>query len=526
MQFVYPLSFLTLAGIFLFLFTYTKHNIPIIPIATMELWNKQDSSAGYKPKWVFSATLLISVMLYILINLALAHPFFSIKPQRKLFFVLDCSASMQSQIQERRFFDLALDSLGRMLSELDSQRDTISLFLYPQEIQYDGSKDSIQKKLQEIQPCSWGSDLNYFLEKIALGKNDIYFFTDGTELFDKNRFPNIHTICVGSAKSNNLGFISWQARRLGNSQYELFSIAKNFSDHPIASILQFSIEEQKIWEEEVVFLPQEMYIWKKIFSIPSQSKIALKILYKDGFSLDNAIYAVVNQGINLWFPVDAPFFIKVLPDFLPGLEKSSKEDANFYLQPIAQGGWLLQRRETDVPLVIRKADSKESIFLTYADPILWGVYPESMEIAESFPLQEPLPQKTKILIDTRQGAIAAYSDKWLYLGIPLSQNNWYLNPSFPIFWNNAFQFFAKNYHLLPLFLTKDQSKEPGYYLSDKEEFAVSFLYPQESDNRQKISSTFVSLPSQRLAYQTKSLKKEMLFLAILIAGILWNLERK
>ncbi len=525
MTFLYPFSLVALVGIFFFLLSLRTQNIPEIPVGSLELWQQQEPVfSGYKPRLSSLLTLFLSILLYILINLALANPLVFIEKRREVLCVLDCSASMQTKFQKIRFFDLAVSSLKNMLQTLHPQNDSVELILYPQEERYYGLPDFIEKKLDTIVPCDWGGDLSEFLEKLRWKEHkEVYLFSDGTEHLDSRRFANLNSFWEGSDKSDNLGFVAWQARRIEKDQYEIFAIIENFSETSVQAELRLTIENEKIEEEKMIFLPKSTYPWTKIFSLPSGKRIKLELLYEDNFPLDNTIFTLTHEGLKIWISPESPSFLQALPRFLPGLESSEKTKADFCLQPCNQGGWLLHHSKTNINLNIAK--EKKAVFLASGDPILWGVYPEMIEIEDFFSLQHPFPPDTQILLDSDKGPVIAYGEKWLFLGMPLEKSNWPLSPSFPIFWSNVFEFFAKNHSLLNFYITGKQYNHPGYYDSENKKIGVSFLHPQESNNIQKNQGNPFTEKQSSSSSGLRSIKEYVLFVAILIAGILWKLEQ-
>ena len=191
MTFLYPLGLLGLIGIPLLILIYIlKSKYKETTVASTFLWELSDKFMKKKqPLSVLKGllSLILQILCVIFVSLSLAHPILHLKDSAKNYlFILDESASMNIEREDKTRFDVALEEISSLISNsrdgskytLIEQNKTSSI-LYS----YVDSKEKAKNELNRLSPSTLHFDDEEVLSLAQeLFKEDpsfeVYYFTD------------------------------------------------------------------------------------------------------------------------------------------------------------------------------------------------------------------------------------------------------------------------------------------------------------------------------------------------------------
>ncbi len=461
------------------------------------LWKEFAQKESGKKHFQLSWWLLLSLLIYWLLLIAWSKWNF---PIIKTIIVLDASASMQTKSSPsfpkiKTVWEQAC-SIVENIAEIQGLESEVNMIVYPNG-KFSGTFLEAKKWLKTQQPNYISSNLSKFLENFAQSHSisqKIFVLSDGTEKIPN--LPNIFPIYCGQESSNNVGIVDFsivkksfplktaeQESSLQN-QLELKISIQNFSSHPILGSITIFADQQQISNVEILLEAQQFYQFCQDYNFEQNKIISVLWQPSDNFQIDNQVWAIKGEIETLGFSEDIPNIFQQMPFFINGLQKADFQKANFKLQKIPNiQAYILTSKKSSIS--VEKFHHDISFidmpkYIGCGDPLMKAVYPELWEIpfAYSLPFSKDYFSEFKGLLTTPQGAILAYSPTCLYIGFDPTATQWTRLPSYPIFWENIWNFFSPNRSKFFFNLPSLKFPTPGIY----EKTAINFLSPQESHN--------------------------------------------
>lgn len=513
-----------LCGGFLFLLFSPHSSLRKLPVGSFELWVSPSLAPEQHKPNIFKYnlwSLLLQIIIYSLIIIACARPKIVIPfpAKRDIHIAVDCSASMQTRVAGKTVFAHSINRLRQMLSQLQ-QFDHITLYAYPGGKKYEGAVKNIMGDIQKLSPSQQAVNFSEVLPPlIKVISSKLYFLTDGTE----ESISSVIPIVYGVKTTNNVGIVQFEvtAAPQSPSQYRVFAIIHNFSPHP-AQIPIALQGNQLVHRQMLIPARQKTIFWQVV---DATSRIEMQLRYSDNFALDNKVCASKMSPLSLWIPTNAPQAFQKIPKAIRGLQQTDNINAAIvHFSPLSLG-WLLHHASFSPKNIATTSERLLTDIAIAADPLWQAVYPDLLEIHSASYLLQPGNDQVRVLLESTDGIIMAYSDNWLYIGFSLTQSNWSNLPSFPIFFYNFFNYLAPSRNKFFYIKTQPHYPSIGFHEQSQQTIAVNLLSKSESANA-SINSLKFSWPPQPSKSNNRiyAMMPLCIVATIVCFGILWYCE--
>jgi hypothetical protein len=468
MQFLFPwfflLSFLIVAVI---LFYFFRKQYEERKISSNLLWeqvlNEWQASPWLK-KLQQNLLFWLQILALILLMFALVRPFWLQKDLQgeHLIFIIDPSATMSAQYEDTTRFDYAKEQLLDLAGKLSGQEVTLIKAGEKPEIliSKETDKGTIKKSINELQ-LSYEHDMMEKAVNLAVslstGKDtSIHIFSDSVTkdvLAGVEQPVEVHNIGKDLA---NVALLSFGVAPIGEHVSGV-AVLENQSSKDTELTFQIHSAQELLFEEKVTVKGQEQYVLP-IPSLPERPYYEAAITKDDGYQVDNkltSIYTETNPPIYTIGNVN-PFAVKGFQTL--GVEVLQTDAKN--VQKNINGIFITEasslKNQPAQPLILFNS-SKEKIKLTEPlqaenDPLLQYVDYKKIYIAEAIKELEgdwetilksgsvPLIQK-----GSRDG------QPLIVVNFDLTDSDWPLQPGFPIFLYNSYQWLSQQTDFLGYF---------------------------------------------------------------------------
>lgn len=414
----------------------------------------------------------LQIFALLFLMLALARPYWVTEDLKgdHVIFIIDTSATMSAEYEESTRFDEAKKAISALLDKVSGQKVTLIQTGERPEILISGESDKalLKKKLEAVQLTYNYDAIGKALElaySLASGDNSaIYIFSDSVTKDDlarapKNQYIEVHNI---GTEVNNLSLLSFGAAKY-NGEISGVAVIENQSTKEVTTEFLIQSTGGKPLFKKNLTISGRGQLVVEIPSLPEKPYYEAVILADDGYETDNRLTSVLMESNP---PVYAlgnlnPFLIK-------GFQTIGTEvfqvDAGSAVEG-RKGIFLLETADMDhlpsqpvilfnsgtekIPLTVSFSGDKDAL-LQYVDYENIYIYQATKALKADQPLQTVL----------RSGSVPLI-EKGIYNGQPiiivnfsLSDSDWPLKPSFPIFLYNAYQWLSQPPHFQGFF-------EPG-----------------------------------------------------------------
>ena len=242
-------------------------------------------------------------------------------------------------------------------------------------------------------------------------------------------FRSVISRCSGISRSDNVGIVHCETSAVTPRKHQLYAIVRNFSTVPSSVRIRLSSDGKTVAQESILLKERQRYGWSYRGELGEELELSLDPL--DRFPLDNVVKASKKKPLRVSLPKNPSLSIKTVCRAIPGIEISNKAEADFHFSTewgAYPGEAILLYRGPSPSLPAQGKTVYAPAVTVSADPILWGVHPESIALRRCVPLAEPLPKDAVPLLETEKGPIMAYGKNWLYVGFSSARSDWEKSP--------------------------------------------------------------------------------------------------
>lgn len=510
MQFLFPwfflLSFLIAAVI---LFYFFRKQYEEKKISSNLLWeqvlNEWQASPWLK-KLQQNLLFWLQILALLLLMFALVRPFWLQKDLQgeHLIFIVDPSASMSAQYEEATRFEYAKEELLDLVGKLSGQEVTLIQAGEKPEIlmSKETDKATIKESIHELQ-LSYEHEMMEKAVNLAVslstGKDtSIHIFSDSVTkdvLSGVEQPVEVHNIGKELA---NVALLSFGVASVGENISGV-AVLENQSSKEQELTFQIHSENKLLFKEKVTVNGHDQYVLQ-ITSLLEKPYYEATITKDDGYQVDNELTAIYTETNPPIYTIDDvnPFAVKGFETL--GVEVLQTEAKN--VQENMNGIFITEARSLNnqpaQPLILFNS-SKEKIKLTEPlmakdDVLLQYVNHEKIYIAAASKELEgdwetilksgsvPLIQK-----GSRDG------QPLIVVNFDLTDSDWPLQPGFPIFLYNSYQWLSQQTDFLGYFGPGEEK-----WLSVSEGSSSWSIYDGEDENLYTLDLEKVSFKAPNL----------------------------
>lgn len=510
MQFLFPwfflLSFLIAAVI---LFYFFRKQYEEKKISSNLLWeqvlNEWQASPWLK-KLQQNLLFWLQILALLLLMFALVRPFWLQKDLQgeHLIFIVDPSASMSAQYEDATRFEYAKEELLDLVGKLSGQEVTLIQAGEKPEILMSKETDkvTIKKSIHELQ-LSYEHEMMEKAVNLAVslstGKDtSIHIFSDSVSkdlLAGVEQPVEVHNIGKELA---NVALLSFGVAPIGENISGV-AVLENQSSKEQELTFQIHSENKLLYEEKVTVNGHDQYVLQ-IHSLLEMPYYEATITKDDGYQVDNELTAIYTETNPPIYTIDDvnPFAVKGFETL--GVEVLQTEAKN--VQENMNGIFITEasslNNQPAQPLILFNS-SKEKIKLTEPlmaedDLLLQYVDYEKIYIAAASKELEgdwetilksgsvPLIQK-----GSRDG------QPLIVVNFDLTDSDWPLQPGFPIFLYNSYQWLSQQTDFLGYFGPGEEK-----WLSVSEGSSSWSIYDGEDENLYTLDLEKVSFKAPNL----------------------------
>jgi len=446
------------------------------------LWKNMIKKNQTKPNWKikFEPLLILQLLILAILVLALMQPYFQEwgRSQPRVVLVIDRSASMQAtDIEPDRFSD-SISKAVNIVNEYGDQTEiaVISATAAPELIMnFSDDHQQIVNRLQNLEVTDAEIDIKESLQMAQamikpFDEGEVKFFTDGvwelSEDIDLD-FSRIDFVQTGS-QTGNIGFTELGIRSAYgfSGDYELFVEINNYYKDSREVPIYISTPDQTVISD-VINIEAEADKSKQYFlDVAQRTPVKIRLDYETPLESDNILYTVLgqNESLRVLLIGEENFFLKRAFLSLPDVRVFSER--NF--DPEKQDNYdLLVFNNTDYP---EKVDN-DTIFINTVPRTMENKIKEEVETFSRVTgwnknhelfrfidfskintgnfLSLKLPEKSINLASSKaESLIFSREDddkNWLFITFDLNKSNLPLQVNFPVFLNNAVNWFFPHY---------------------------------------------------------------------------------
>lgn len=468
MQFLFPLFFLLsflIAAVILFYFFRKQYEER--KISSNLLWeqvlNEWQASPWLK-KLQQNLLFWLQILALLLLMLALARPFWLQKDLQgeHLIFIIDPSASMSAKYAAATRFDYAKEELLDLAGKLSGQEVTLIQAGEKPEIllSKETDKGAIKKSINELE-LSYEHEVMEKAVNLAVslstGKDtSIHIFSDSVRkdvLSDVEQPVVVHNIGKELA---NVALLSFGVAPVGE-QVSGVAVLENQSSKEQELTFQIHSEKELLFEKKVTVAGRDQFVLQ-IHPLPEKPYYEAIITKDDGYKVDNKLTSIYTETNPPIYTIDDvnPFAVKGFQTL--GVEvaqidaKSIIENMNGIF--ISEASTL--QNQPAQPLILFNS-SKEKIKLTEPlvaedDLLLQYVDYKKIYIAEA---SKELDGDWKTILKSGTVPLIQKGSKdgqpLIVVNFDLTDSDWPLQPGFPIFLYNSYQWLSQQTNFLGYF---------------------------------------------------------------------------
>jgi hypothetical protein len=496
MLFFSPLYFLL--GIFiiafiLFYFFRKQFDEKIIPsnMLWMEAVNEWQASPWLQ-KLQQNLLFWLQLLALLLLMFALVRPFWfgeELKGSR-LIFVVDPSASMLAERDGEPVFEKAREKMLSLAGSLAGQEVTLIRAGENPEILLSGEKEkaAVKKSISALEITYEHENMTKALQlanSLADAENSaIYIFSDGLEkeaaaALDEGNYTEVHNF---GKEGQNLALLSFGVVREGEGIAGGAAV-ENQSAEEAAFSFRVVYEGQVLYEQEMKIEGNGQSVIQ-IPALPKHPYYKAEIKVDDSYQTDNELTAIYNEPSQKVIAVGSisPFVLKGFETWGAELIQADPSSASAG----GEGIYLTDAGSLEAaegrPVIIFNAETGKKKLEeppeAASDPILEHVGAENIFIDSSY---EPLEGDWETLLQsggrpliqkgTQNGTPA------LVINFALGDSDWPLQPGFPVFLYNAYQWLAAQSDFLGYFSPGEEK-----WLTAGAGSAALDIYNDENEN--------------------------------------------
>lgn len=529
MQFLFPWFFLLslfIAAVVLFYFFRKQYEERKIPSNLLweQVLNEWQASPWLK-KLQQNLLFWLQILALLLLMFALVRPFWlqsDVKGEH-LIMIVDPSATMSAEIEDSTRFELAKEELRSLAGKLSGQEVTLIKAGENPEIVLSKETDEtvIKKRINEL-------ELTYnheAMEKainlaVSLSSGDgtsIHIFSDSVSkelLSDVESYVEVHNI---GEKLENVALLSFGVAPVGE-QILGVAVLENQSNKSKELTFQVKSGKDVLFKQKVAVNAQEQFVLQTK-PLPEKPYYEAVLTADDGYAVDNkltAIYTESNPSIYTVGDVN-PFAVKgfqtlgvevrqmganQVDESMNGIlitEADRLEDLP--VQPLIVFNSGKEKISLEEPLAAENDSllqyvDYEKIYISSAVKELDGDW-ETVLKSGSFPLIQTGSRDGKPII---------------LVNFDLKDSDWPLQPGFPIFLYNSYQWLSQQTDFLGYFapgeekwlnVTEDSSNWAIYDSSDKNLYTLDLQ--KESFKAPYLPGTYQAVAGEKINYFSVSI---------------------
>lgn len=468
MQFLFPSFFLLgffIAAVILFYFFRKQYEERKIPSNLLweQVLNEWQASPWLK-KLQKNLLFWLQILALLLLMFALARPFWmqnELKGEH-LILIIDASASMSAEMGGSTRFELAKEELLDLAGKLSGQEVTLIKagekpeILLSKETDAAAIKKSIDKLALTYGYESMEKAINLAVSLSAGKDTAIHVFSDSVNremLSGVDQYAEIHNV---SSELMNISLLSFGVAPVGE-QISGVAVLENQSQEVQELTFEIYSEDELLFEQKATVNGQGQFVLQ-IPSLPEKPYYEAAINVDDGYQADNrltSIYTESNPDIYTIGDVN-PFAVKGFQTLGVEVLQTEAENVDNSMNGIFIAEESALRELPQQPLILFNSD-EEKIKLAEPltaenDPLFQYVHPEKIYISTAVKALEGewetvLKSGSVPLIQKGNRGVQPV----IVVNFDLSDSDWPLQPGFPIFLYNSYQWLSKQTDFLGYF---------------------------------------------------------------------------
>ncbi|USK61185.1 vWA domain-containing protein [Peribacillus asahii] len=437
-----------------------------LPVSSNMLWEQvlnERQASPWLQKLQHNLLFWLQLLILVLIMLALTRPYWYGKVPAGDHFILvvDTSATMSAKEGEKTRFAIAKEDIFKLLDEIDQQEVTIiSTGQKPKIIaNHEQDQRALRKAIQELELSYEYDAMDQALELaeslVTTKDSVVHLFSDHVVEEDVASFSEDQSVFVHNYNSqhDNLSLLSFGTAPEGEKVSAVAVIANETDaneqvDFQVMSgeTLLFSKKVHVVAnQEEVVNMP----------TLPAHPYYQAVIRTPDDYEADNELTAISTTSYDKVYAVGDvnPFYLAGLQTL--GLEVIQVDDVAKIGRDgmvIAEGVSLTQLGEYPLLFIQSEAKKKQKVTETLTaadDPLFTHVDSKKVYIASAF---RPLNQEWQTILASGDQPLIQKGTHHGYpiiaLNFALSDTDWPLQPGFPLFLYNSYQWLTQQTNFL------------------------------------------------------------------------------
>lgn len=515
MQFLNPYFFvfsIFIAAVILFYFFRKQYKEQAV--ASNMLWqqvlNEWQASPWLK-KLQQNLIFWLQILALLLLMFALVRPIFlgqQVKGEH-LIFIVDTSASMSAVSEDGTRFDKAKEMMSELIKKMNGQDVTLiqagdkpSILLNRED-----DKAVINEKIKSLEVNYNHENIDKTLNlaaSIADSKDTaIHIFSDGVKKQEvrellNDQYAEVHNT---GGKTQNISLQSFGVAAIDGKIAGVAVIENQTASEMKAS---FSVRtENSEWFNEEVTIPGNEQLIVNIEDLPPQSYYEAIVEVDDGYHADNTATAIFTENKPAVYALDKinPFTIKgfqiIGTDIVQVEEKRDDMNGIFIaegesLQDLPKQPALFFRTNGEKQKVTEQLVVKDEKLLQYVD--FKNVYIDAVVTSPEENLEPVLISGDVPII--QRGMKNGYPV--IVINFSLAESDWPLQPGFPIFLYNAYQYLSQTNEFLGYFNANEER-----WISSGEDVQVVEIFNQKDENLYSLNlkkESFIA-PAQPGVYQ-------------------------
>jgi hypothetical protein len=469
MQFLFPWFFLLsffIAAVVLFYFFRKQYEEKKIPSNLLweQVLNEWQASPWLK-KLQQNLLFWLQILALLLLMLALVKPFWTQNNLQgeHLIFIMDSSASMAADYEESTRFDVAKEELRGLVEKLSGGQEVtlIKAGVKPEILwSKETDKSAIKKSVDEL-------DLSYDYEamekavqlavSLSSGKDtSIHLFSDSVSkevVSDVESYIEVHNV---GEDLDNVSLLSFGVAPIGEGISGV-AVVENQSSEKQEFTFQIESEEEVLYEQPVTVEGEEQLVLQ-IPSLPEKPYYEAVLKVDDGYGVDNRLTSIFTESNPSIYTIGDvnPFAVKGFQTL--GVEVLQTDEKN--IDESMNGIFIKETGSVsdlpDQPLILFNT-SKEKTKLTEPlmaenDTLLQYVDFEKIYISSA---SKELAGDWETVL--RSGSIPLIQkgkqngQPMIVVNFNLTDSDWPLQPGFPIFLYNSYQWLSQQTDFLGYF---------------------------------------------------------------------------
>lgn len=437
-----------------------------LPVSSNMLWEQvlnERQASPWLQKLQHNLLFWLQLLILVLIMLALTRPYWYGKVPAGDHFILvvDTSATMSAKEGEKTRFATAKEDIFKLLDEIDQQEVTIISTGQKLKIIANHEQDqrALQKAIQELELSYEYDAMDQALELagslVTTKDSVVHLFSDHVVEEDVASFSEDQSVFVHNYNSqhDNLSLLSFGTAPEGEKVSAVAVIA-NETDADEQVDFQVMSGKTLLFSKKVhVAANQEAVV--NMPTLPAHPYYQAVIRTPDDYEADNELTAISTTSYDKVYAVGDvnPFYLAGLKTL--GLEVIQVDDVAKIGRDgmvIAEGVSLTQLGEYPLLFIQSEAKKKQKVTETLTaadDPLFMHVDSKKVYIASSF---RPLNQEWQTILASGDQPLIQKGTHHGYpiiaLNFALSDTDWPLQPGFPLFLYNSYQWLTQQTNFL------------------------------------------------------------------------------